>query len=172
MGGRTLRMDALRELYAGLGLTRVQTYVQSGNVVFHTRGADLAKLGKRLEDAIEEMAGYRSRVFLRTTADLRGVVERNPFAGRDEIPPKWLLVHFLGAEPAADAHGAVAALDREFPEELRLSGRELYVYYKNSVGESKLSPTRVDKAIGMPTTARNWNTVTKLLAMAEELETA
>lgn len=172
VGGRTISMEGLRALYESLGFTGVQSYVQSGNLVFRTKDRDLPKLAQRLEDAIEGMAGFRPPVALRVTADLRAVVACNPFAGRDDVPPNRLQVHFLVGDPTVDAAARIAAAAAGFPEELHLLGRELFVNYANGVGESKLTPARIDKALGTPSTARNWNTVTKLLALAEKLETA
>lgn len=165
-------MSALRDLYASLGLEDVRTYVQSGNLVFRTRARDLGKLAGQLEDAIAGMAGFRAPVALRDASGLREVVEGNPFAGRSDVLPNRLHVHFLCGDPSGAAAAHIAALDRAFPEEMRLAGRELYVHYPNGAGQSKLTPARLDKALGTPCTARNWNTVVKLLEMAEALDRA
>src|SRR5436190_12120220 len=79
-----MKMDALRALYESLGLRDPQTYVQSGNVVFRTREQNLLALAARIEKAIEKTFDIRSGVFLRTTAEMRDVVARNPFAGRTD----------------------------------------------------------------------------------------
>jgi uncharacterized protein (DUF1697 family) len=170
VGGRTISMSGLRDLYTSLGLEDVQSYVQSGNLVFRTRARDLKKLAMKLEDAIEGMAGFRSVIALRDTANLREVVARNPFAGRADVLPNRLHVHFLCGDPSTEAPSSITALNDAFPEELHLTGRELYVNYPEGAGRSKLTPARLDKALGTPSTARNWNTVTKLLEMAERLD--
>jgi uncharacterized protein (DUF1697 family) len=165
-GHNIIRMEALRSLYESLGFIGATTYVQSGNVVFRSRARDLSGVGKRIEAAIERTFGFRPDVILRTAAELRDVVVRNPFAGRDGIEPNKLLVTFLGGTPAPDAGEKLAAI-RTDGEELRLSGRELFVYFPNGMGRSKLSPGHFERLLKTPGTGRNWNTVVRLLEMAE-----
>lgn len=163
-----VKMEALRELYADLGLRDAQTYVQSGNVVFRTDARDLARLRKRIESAIEKTFGVRTDVILRTPAELKAVIARNPFAKRTGVEPAKLIVSFLGGEPAPDAHEKIAQI-KVGREELRLDGRELYIHYVDGQGRSKLTPVVIERALKVSGTARNWNTVTKLLEMAEAL---
>jgi uncharacterized protein (DUF1697 family) len=170
-GHNQIKMETLRALYEKLGMQQSRTYVQSGNVVFKTSERDLKKLRKRLEDGIERSFGFRSEVILRTTAELREAVANNPFATRRGIEPGKLLVTFLADEPDIEARKKVLAMKSD-PEELRIAGRELYIYFPNGMGRSKLSWTAVAKALGTVGTGRNWNSVTKLLAMAEALESS
>ena len=163
-----IQMDALRTLYASLGLRDPQTYVQSGNVIFATDARDLVRLARRIENAIEQRFGFRPGVILRTTSDLRDVIARNPFAKRRGIEPSKLLVTFLAAHPGAQVRDTVLRMKAD-PEELRLDGRELYIYFPNGMGRSKLPWARMGQTLGTPATARNWNTVTKLLELAERL---
>ena len=93
-GHHKIRMEALRALCEELGLRDVQTCGQSGNVVFRHSGRDLARLGKRIEDGIERSFGFRASVILRTAAELRDVIARNPFAKRPGIDPSKLYRHF------------------------------------------------------------------------------
>src|SRR5580704_18649385 len=86
-GHNKIKMDELRCLCESLGLRNPQTYVQSGNVVFTTGERNLARLAARIETAIEQKLGFRPSVVLRTTAELRDVIARNPFAGRRDIEP-------------------------------------------------------------------------------------
>ena len=164
-----LKMEALRALYESLGLRDVATYVQSGNVVFRTTGRDLVKIGKRIEDGIESTFGFHSDVLLRTTAEMRGVVAANPFAGRSGIEPSKLGIQFLAREPGEEAKAKLNSVEIA-PEELRIHGREIYIYYANGMARPKLPLGLIDRTTKMPNTARNWNTVTKLLEMAEGLE--
>lgn len=163
-----ISMTELRELCESLGLKQSRTYVQSGNVVFLSSDHDLRKLATRMETAIEKKFGFRPDVVLRTVPDLRNVLARNPFSRRKNIEASKLLVTFLSEEPAADVCAAVKRIQCD-PEELHLVGRELYVYFAAGVGRSKLTPV-LARTLKKNGTARNWNTVTKLLDMAEELE--
>jgi uncharacterized protein (DUF1697 family) len=166
---RRVKMDALRALYESLGLEAPQTYVQSGNVVFKTRERKIDALGKRIEEGIQQTFGFHSDVILRTTSEMREVIAKNPFATRKEIEPGKLLVTFLVSEPGSEAREKFLAIKAD-PEELRMNGRELYIYYPNGMGRSKLSPASIDRALKTPGTGRNWNSVQNLLQIAEKME--
>lgn len=165
---RRIRMEALRAVYESLKLGDVRTHLQSGNVVFTTGERDLRRLTSRLEQAIERTFGFHSDVILRTTSELRSVVARSPFAGRKGLEPSKLLVTFLAADPGEKARGQIRAI-RTDPEELHIEGRELYIYFPNGIGRAKLPAAAIDKALAVSGTARNWNTVTKLLEIAAKL---
>lgn len=170
-GHHIIKMDALRALYESLDLRDPQTYVQSGNVIFRTGERDPVRLAKRIEDGIEQQFGFRPAVIVRTSSELREVIAKNPFAKRRDIEPSKLLVDFLASDPAPDARDKVLQIKAD-PEELRPIGRELYIYFPNGMGRSKLPWAVIDKALKTPRTGRNWNTVTKLLEIAERLESA
>jgi uncharacterized protein (DUF1697 family) len=164
-----IKMDDLRAVYKSLKLEDPQTYVQSGNVIFRTKEKNLAKLSKNIQDAIEKKFKFRPEVILRTADELRGAIAASPFAGRANLEPGKILVTFLSGVPAREAH---TAFDRfkDFPEEVHLKGSELYIYFPNGAGRSKLPWSSVEKLMKVTGTARNWNSVTKMLEMAEEIE--
>jgi len=166
---RRIQMDALRSMYESLGLKDPRTYVQSGNVVFRTREKDLARLARKIEKGIEAEFGFHSDVVLRNSAEMRDAIARNPFAGRPEVEPAKLLVTFLGSDPGAEAREKIAAVPTG-SDELRMDGREIYVYFPNGIGKSKLSWPAIDRALKMSWTGRNWNSVNKLLEMAVQME--
>jgi uncharacterized protein (DUF1697 family) len=166
-GHNKIKMEALRALYESIGLRNPQTYVQSGNVVFSTKDTDLAQLAKRIENAIERSFGFRPAVIVRTLSELRDVVARNPFAARNGIEPSKLLVNFLPIDPGQEARDKVLMINTD-PEELRIDGRELYIYFPNGMARPKLSFAVIDRALKTSGTGRNWNSVMKLLEMAEK----
>jgi uncharacterized protein (DUF1697 family) len=170
VGGHNLiPMEALRRLCEAMGLRDARTYVQSGNVVFRTKEWNLVRLANRIQKGIERKFGFSPGVVLRTPAELKRGIAKNPFAGRPGIEPGKLLVTFLASDPGAEARRKVLEIQAD-PEEVHMHGRELYIYYPNGIGRSKLSGAVLEKTLGTPGTARNWNSVTKLLEMAEELE--
>ncbi|HLK06651.1 MAG TPA: DUF1697 domain-containing protein [Candidatus Angelobacter sp.] len=170
VGGHNLiKMDALKALCESLKLKDPQTYAQSGNVVFNSEEKNLAKLANRIQDAIEKSRGFRPGVVLRSAADLREVVARNPFAKRKDIEPGKLLVNFLAADPGKDAREKALAI-KIGPEEMHLIGREAYIYFPDGQGRSKFPWPAIERALGTSGTGRNWNSVTKMLEMAEKLE--
>jgi len=168
-GHNKIKMEALRALCESLELRDAQTYVQSGNVVFRTKERNLAALAKRMEDAIERSFGFRPAVIVRTTSELKDAVAKNPFAKRRGIHPGKLLVTFLASDPTMEARDQVLKMKTE-PEELRIDGREVYIYFPNGMGRTKLSWPTIGKMLGTSGTGRNWNSVIKLLEMAEKLE--
>jgi uncharacterized protein (DUF1697 family) len=170
-GHKKVKMDVLCALCGSLGLRDAQTYVQSGNVIFRTEGRDLARLSKRIEKGIEQTFGFHSDVILRTTAELRDVVARNPFATRRGIDPKKLAVTFLASDPGQEAREKLLGMKAE-PEELRIDGRELYTYFPNGMARPTLTWPIIEKTLKTSGTSRNWNTVTKLLEIAEKCEGA
>jgi len=168
VGGRNLlKMEALRALCASMGLQNAQTLLQSGNVVFRTKRSDAAKLTRDLEKGIRDAAGLDVRVMLRTPDELRKAIAANPFAEHAERDPSHLLITFLASEPTADARKALLDACSVSPDAVHLAARELYAYYDQGMIDSKLAKVPIEKKLGVAGTARNWNTVTKLLQMAE-----
>jgi uncharacterized protein (DUF1697 family) len=161
-----VKMDALCALCTSLKLSDPQTYVQSGNVVFRTSERDVARVAKRIGDGIEREFGFRTDVIVRTLEEMRTVVARNPFAKRRGIEPNKLIVLFFGAQPGQEASERVQNI-KAAGEELRLDGRELYIYFPNEMGRSKVSTPAIERMLKTPGTGRNWNSVTKLLEIAE-----
>lgn len=165
-GNHQIKMEALRAMHEAAGAASPETYIQSGNVVFSSRERNLAKLARRLEEEIERTAGFRPPVVLRTLEQMREVVRRSPFAGRTGIEPAKLLVTFLAAEPTDEARQAASLIEVK-PEEMHIAGAEIYTYFPEGQGKSKLPFAKIERALGTTGTGRNWNTVLKLLELAE-----
>ena len=165
-GHNKIKMTELKAMYESLGFKNVQTYIQSGNVVFETRESGNEKLGKKIATAIEKKFGFCPEVIVRTTGEMVQVVEKNPFA-KEKFDPAKLAVFFLASDPGKAARDAVAKIEAD-PEVLKPVGREIYIYFPDGQGKSKLKFGVVEKAINkIAWTARNWNTVQKLVEMAE-----
>lgn len=163
-------MEALRAMFDSLELREARSYVQSGNIVFRTDVRDMGRLARRIEREFESAFGFHSDVLLRTAAGMRSVIARNPFAGRGLEPAKRL-VWFLETEPSAAAREKFERIPIG-PEEARLDGCELYLYYPNGMARTKLPMARIERVLGSPGTGRNWNTVEKLAEMAGTLESS
>lgn len=170
-GHNKIKMDALRALCESLKLRDPRTYVQSGNVIFRTEQRDLGRLAKRLQNEIERSFGFRPDVIFRTTTELRQVITKSPFATRRGIEPSKLLVIFLANDPGQEAKDQVLRIKTDL-EELRIDGREIYIYYPNGMARPKLSWAVIEKILKTRGTGRNWNSVTKLLEMAEAMESS
>ena len=164
-----LKMEELRALYESLKLREAQSYVQSGNVIFRSEEKDLVALGRRIEEAIEKKFGFRPPVILRTTAELREAIAKNPFAKRRDIEPSKLLVTFLHRDPGKEIREQVLKIDTA-PEELRMEGREVYIYFPNGMARPKMKWAAIERVLKTQWTGRNWNSVRKMMEMAEQLE--
>jgi uncharacterized protein (DUF1697 family) len=167
-GTGRLPMQELRQACEEAGLSRAATYLASGNVVFCCdKSVKVAK--SIIEGVLRQRFGLtRNNVLMRTSAELSRVIAANPFPQEAVERPNWLVVNFLDGEAdaaAADRLGAYRG-----PERMRLAGSHLYIDFPQGMGRSKLTPSFLDKALKITSTARNWNTTNKLLAMARELE--
>jgi uncharacterized protein (DUF1697 family) len=164
VGGRAkVAMAELRQLFADLGHTDVQTYIQSGNVVFATRAAR-ERVAVDLEQRIGADLGVDVTVVLRTAQDLARIVAKNPFVGRG-ADPSTLHVTFLAGAAGSGAAGRLDAPDAG-PDELIVAGRDVYLHCPNGYGRTKLNNTFIERRLGARATTRNWRTVTKLLELA------
>jgi uncharacterized protein (DUF1697 family) len=165
VGGVKVPMGDLRAMLQEAGLSGARTSLQSGNVIVTPPSGDTRKLGKVIEEVIEDGFGLDIRVIVRTKAELAKVVAANPFVG-DRFNPTMVHAVFLESEAPPDR---VAALDpdRSPPDEFEVSGREIFVHYPGGSGRSKLDLAYFEKQLGVAGTARNWNTVTRLLSMLD-----
>ena len=167
VGRNLVKMAELRARCDSVGIRNPQTYLQSGNLIFASKQTDPSRLVKRLEALIKKEFGFAGRVVIRNSTELAKIIKNNPMPSREQDPSR-LAVMFLATRPAPDAFaGLRAALAG--PEEFHLIGEELYLYYPNGMGQSKLTNTVLEKKLGTHGTVRNWNTVRKLYEMAENL---
>ncbi len=164
VGGKNkLPMSDLRALFAEAGCEDVQTYIQSGNVLFRAEPGVAATLPETIAARIADRFGYRTPVVLRSAAELDAVIRNNPFiaqgASEDELH-----VYFLAGKPDA---ARVAALDpdRSPPDTFAVRGQEVYLRLPHGMGRTKLTNDYIDRTLRTTSTARNWRTVTKLRAM-------
>lgn len=169
VGGRKVPSTALRDLAGDLGLARARTVVNSGNLVVApgTSGAsspdDVARLVRR---GVAERFDVDTAVAVLTAERLRKIVRGNPLPDDAEERPAALQV--LVGEHPVDPDAAAALEGRDGTERAVVANGVLYVAYPDGIGRSKLTTPVLSKAAGTPVTGRNWNTVTRLLALAEE----
>jgi uncharacterized protein (DUF1697 family) len=165
-GNKSVRMDALKELHESLGLRRVETYIQSGNVVFTSEGTIPAQLSRQIEEAFEHKFGFLSNVMVRTADEFNVIIENNPFKDQPMKETKWIVAMFLASSPISTA---LEDIQKTYsgPEEIHIIGQEVYIYYPEGIGRSKLTNTFLEKKLKTLGTARNWNTVLRLQKMME-----
>jgi uncharacterized protein (DUF1697 family) len=167
VGGRNrVPMADLRELVEGLGCERVATHLQSGNLLFDGAGTAPEEIADGIERGIEARLGLNIRVLVRTRDELAAIVAANPLSELAEDPARHL-VTFLSEAPDAQR---VDAIDPAFcsPDVFVAHGREIHAWYPDGVRNTKLTNAFWEKRLGVTGTARNWNTVTRLLELADE----
>ena len=165
LGSRNrVAMPRLREILADAGFGAVETYVQSGNVVLDS---DLApdELATRCRRLIAAELGLEIDVVVRTRDELAEVVARNPLGDVADNPKRYQ-VSFLAKALPAETMEKLSALAAD-SERLVAIGRELYGWHPEGIGRSKLWAALASSRLGVTATARNWSTVTKLLALAD-----
>ncbi|HZF30301.1 MAG TPA: DUF1697 domain-containing protein [Gammaproteobacteria bacterium] len=167
-GNNQIRMDGLKDLYESVGLRDVRTLLNSGNVLFRSNLKDRARLAKRLVQEIERRFDLKIEILLRTLPELTMLVERGPALSERQDPGK-LHVMFLAGVPDKKAQAALLEAHRG-PEIIEIRGPELYLYYPNGAGRSKLTNAFIEAELGLAGTARNWNTVRKLIEAGEALD--
>ena len=159
-----MAMNDLRETFGSLGYDDVVTYIQSGNVLFSTSSKSEDAIVEAIEHRIAHDFGDSPAVLLRTVSDLRRVGSKSPFAKRGADPARHH-VTFLDEAPSKATLKALE-LPPSGRDELVVDGREVYVHTPNGYAGTKYTGTFIERRLGVVSTTRNWNTVTKLCALA------
>lgn len=166
-GHKRVPMDQLRALCETLGFTQVRTYIQSGNVVFSAGKITSAAVSKKIEEAIVAEFGFPASVISRTPEELATAIGANPFLKESQAEPGKVYIAFLSQSPKPDAARKLEIWATR-DERLHCGRLEVYLYYRNGMGQAKLSGAVLEKVLGVTATARNWNTVNQLHRMAAE----
>lgn len=168
-GHKKMKMAELRGLYTSLGLHDTRTILQSGNAIFITDETDLAPVQAKIEGGIHDEFGFDVRVILRGAADFRSIVDRHPFTAEQLSEPRKIAVVLLSGAPSLEA---VEYLRENNPgrEIICADGQELFVFYTDGQARSRLDNKRIERALGLQSTARNWNTCQRLLKLLDEYE--
>lgn len=161
-GSHLLPMKELKLVLERNGCVDVQTYIQSGNVIFRTAMADAARLAKQLTAAVARSHGFEPRVLVLTPSELESAAAGNPFPEAD-ANPKSLHLFFLAGRPKKPDLTSFEALKTK-TERFALKGKIFYLHTPDGFGKSKLA-ARTERLLGVEATARNWRTVTTLLEM-------
>jgi len=162
-GQKKIKMEELKELYISLGFKNIQTYIQSGNVIFVSSDKIVSKLINKIERKIKKSFGFEVLVLIRTKNDLKKLIDNNPFAKKDNSK---LLVTLLSDTPLLSPIDEITKI-KDDSEEFLISGKEIYLFCPNGYGKSKLSNNFFERKLKLSATTRNWKTVNKLLELAE-----
>jgi uncharacterized protein (DUF1697 family) len=159
-GNNILPMKELVALLERLGCTDVMTYIQSGNAVFSSAEEDRDKLAEAISAAIQESHGFQPKVLLLRASEFKEALANCPFETTDG---KLLYLYFLASQPESPDLTGLASLKSD-TEAFKLGDNVFYLYAPDGMGRSKLAE-KVERLLGVPATARNLNTVNKLITM-------
>jgi uncharacterized protein (DUF1697 family) len=165
-GHKLIKMTKLAEIFSALKLQNVKTYIVSGNVLFDSDEKDPAKLTRKIEKGLQKSLGYEVDVILRTVAELEALMEQDPFSATKAGTDVKKYVTFL-----AENHQSKMKLPFVSPrkdwEVIHLNPREVFVLAYPVKGRYGESMALMDKEFGKAVTTRNWNTVSKIVALAK-----
>jgi uncharacterized protein (DUF1697 family) len=162
-GTNILHMRELVAILEAMGYKNIQTYIQSGNVVFRSNKKTMEKSASAISRRIFEEKGFEPGVLLLGSKQLQEAVENNPF---DTSNGKALHFFFLETEPCQPNIDQLVSIKAD-SEKFGLNNKVFYLYAPNGIGRSKLAAA-VEKVMGVSATSRNWNTIRKLVSMIKK----
>ena len=168
-GHNKIKMAELKLLFENIGLSRVQTYIQSGNVLFESEEEEEEALRRRIEHEIEKVLSISVAVVLRTSLELERIIENCPFS-EDALSEAALLSEgesfYVSLLLTSPSQAQIERLDafRNESDEYRVVGREIYLLLRHGVRNSKLA-NNLHK-LDVPSTMRNWKTINTLASLA------
>jgi uncharacterized protein (DUF1697 family) len=166
-GSKLIKMAELSRIFASMGLKNVRTYIQSGNVLFESSKTDPIALTKQIEKALSAAVGFEVPVVLRTIPQLEAIVKLNPFKKVKPDAGAKLYVTFL-VEPLKTKPKIPLLSPKKDCEIIHLTAREVFtVAFAMPNGRSAELMAFIEKEFGKSVTTRNWNTVIKILALAQ-----
>jgi len=163
-GQKQIKMPDLKTLSEDLGFTKVQTYIQSGNVIFSAREKSNKKLEDKISSAIKSKFGFDVQVIVVTPEEIEYVIQKSPFIKKKKDLEK-LYVTFLSENLPAENIKKLNAVDYS-PEEYIIDGRYIYLFVPNGYGKAKLNNNLFENKFKVFGTTRNWKTVNKLFELS------
>jgi uncharacterized protein (DUF1697 family) len=164
VGGHTVTMSHLRQLFEALSFASVETFIASGNVIFVAVAPDVTALERQIEDHLRASLGYAVATFIRSTPELAAVSAYQPFLAAELAAAGHALhIAFLAAPPADEAQQRLLAFQTP-TDRFHVHGREVYWLRQGRLSDSAFSGALLEKTLGLPATMRNATTITKLAA--------
>jgi uncharacterized protein (DUF1697 family) len=161
-GNKKIKMADLRELYKSLGFQNTKTVLQSGNAVFETDHTDMLGIKQALSEAIQTTFGFDVKIILRTPNQFKAIIADHPFTDQQINEPSKISIVYLDSIPDDNAVDDLRD-STTGREEIHINGQELYLFYPDGKGKSKLDNGRIERKLKVKATARNWNTTHKII---------
>lgn len=166
-GHNIIKMDQLKQLMMNLGFENVQTYIQSGNIIYQTKQKDTTKLSESIIKTIQKDFGYDVPVITLSINILEKIIQNNPFT-KNATDTSLLHVTFLNAIPDTEKIKLLKSVDTK-NDTFEIIEQAMYLLCQNGYGNTKLSNTFIENKLKVGATTRNWKTTNELLNMAKKL---
>jgi uncharacterized protein (DUF1697 family) len=168
-GQNRIKMDALKKMYEDLGFENVQTYIQSGNVIFQSDKSGQKDLEHIITGQIKIKFGYDILVIVLEINELKNIIARNLFVADQTKDISNIYVTFLSSKPVTVDFEQIYR--KKSPnEEIALAEKVVYLYCPNGYGKTKLSNSYFEGKLNIAATTRNWKTTTELFSIAQKLQ--
>jgi uncharacterized protein (DUF1697 family) len=158
-------MKDLAALYESNGFSDIQTYVQSGNVVFSSSEKNPVKISRIIEKKIEQKYKFHADVLVRSVHNVKKVIDENPFLKKPGVDPAFLYVTFLSQAPDAQSTPNLSNVTSG-ADQFEIRGAEIFLWCPDGYGRTKLSNNFFETKLRRVATTRNWNTVMALFEMS------
>ncbi len=168
-GQKLIKMEKLREAYSDLGFADVNSYIQSGNVIFKTGPTDSRALEERIRNRISKVFGFEVPVLVKEMKEVETVIFNNPFIKDKNKDIGFLHITFLSESPHQDDLDKLSTHNYT-PDEFILIEKEVYLYCPNGYGKTKLNNNFFESKLKVNATTRNWKTINELYRIACNIE--
>jgi uncharacterized protein (DUF1697 family) len=166
-GHNIIKMDRLKKLMVNLGFEKVQTYIQSGNIIYQAKQTDSSKLSESIKKEIQKDFGYEVPVYTLNVDVLETIIMHNPYSNK-ALDASFLHVTFLSSIPETEKIEILKSIDTK-NDVFEIIGQTMYLYCPNGYGNTKLTNTFVENKLKVGATTRNWKTTNELLNLAKKL---
>jgi uncharacterized protein (DUF1697 family) len=165
-GHKRIKMDALRQIFVEMGFANVQTYIQSGNVIFCSEEVNIEVLEKTISEETQKTFGFEVPVLIVTGTEMNDAVNNNPYSNDPAKNAATIHLTFLSRLPNQELLDKLSP-DNYLPDEFKSIGKVIYVYCPNGYGNTKLNNTFFETKLKVTATCRNLNTSVELAALAK-----
>ena len=161
-GNRKVLMKDLKSLYEGLGFSMVETYIQSGNVIFESeQELSTTELEVKIQQSITETFGFDVPVIVRPAEEWTQIVSKSPFWKEKDVDIEKLHLTILKQIPSHELVIEIKGMNFQ-PDRFEIMGSDVFVYCENGYGRTKITNDFFEKKLKIPASTRNWKTVMKL----------
>jgi uncharacterized protein (DUF1697 family) len=167
-GQKIIKMDDLKSIFESMEFHRVTTYIQSGNVIFEAGEEKTSLIRSNIESRLKEVLGYEVTVIVRTVHEMEEIIKLNPYDESKLLEDEKLYLSFLSEEPTVKAIEDIMLLKNEI-DDFQILNREFYILCRKGYGKSLYSNNFVEKKLKVAATTRNWQTVSKITRLGQDL---